>query len=98
MRIQILEFIFILFLIFLSCKSRNEPVDRIEQWKYSEGYHVGDVLDFKDSVYSLHSDTIYKDEIPVAVVEKMENRPLSSHKVLYIRALSSDESGRYVGQ
>lgn len=53
-------------------------------------------MDFKEGLNQIREDTIYKNETPVALFDKIENRILSNDKVLHIKSLSKKEKGRYV--
>lgn len=88
--------IFAFLLHFISCKDQKAQLIEGKFWKYSDGFYVGDLLDFKQNTNIIQNDTLYKNEIPVALVIKIENRILSRDKVLHIQDLLGNEKGFYV--
>jgi len=78
-----------LLLILISC-STNEKSLHNGTWKYGEGYHIGDVIDFKK--HQLSNDTIFINDKPEALLIKQEH--FISRKII-IKSLVSDETGIY---
>lgn len=89
---------FVLMLLVLSCKNQEEQLKDVGFWKYSEGFHIGDLMDPKDDLLEIKDDTIFSNDFPVARFLEIENRFFSGDKVLYIQSLTSDEAGVYVSK
>lgn len=79
-----------------SCSNNGIYFDEGKVFKYSEGYHIGDIIDFYNSSIIINNDTIYINETPVALLLKIENRWLIGDKVLHIQQLNGNEKGRYI--
>ncbi len=88
--------IFAFLLHFISCKDQKTQLTEGEFWKYSSGFYIGDLLDFKQNTNIIQNDTLYRNNVPVALVIKIENRILSRDKVLHIQDLLGNEKGFYV--
>lgn len=69
----------------------NEEIENY-QWKYGEGYHIGDVLLLDN--HNLKGDTIYKDDKPVAVITNSGGMFWESPD-LEIKDLKTEQSGTY---
>jgi len=80
----------------ISCTDRIIYLDDDSSFKYSEGFHLNDVITFSVSDYYLLKDTIYQNQKPVALLIKIEQRYLIGDKVLYIKDLQSSNTGRYI--
>lgn len=65
------------FLLFWGCASQKEQVMK-SQWKYQEGYHIGDVIHFDSTNYFTIDDNgkIYKQGDCIATVKKVSNKKL----------------------
>ncbi len=88
-------------LLLLGCNSpKNQKVklESVDVWKYSEGYYVGDVLDFKKGLNRVQGDTIYKAGQPVALLSGVAVRPVTGDAILTLQNLAGNEKGRYVGK
>ncbi|AWH86195.1 hypothetical protein HYN59_14230 [Flavobacterium album] len=74
-------------LIIVSCKSDAE-IAASYQWKWGEGFRVGDWIQFsdkmEDSGYYLDTDTIYKNSLPIALMQST-----SFHYDCYIMIITS---------
>ena len=84
----------ILLVILLSSCSFNDKELKNGWWKYGEGYHIGDVLNFNNILLS--NDTIYRNGIPDAIlIDRIDSHfNLTSRKII-IQSLSSNEKGTY---
>lgn len=89
---------FTILLLITSCKGQDEQLKDIHFWKYSGGFHIGDIIDFNGNLNEFGNDTIYRNGVPLARVLEIENRILSGDKVLHIQSLISDETGIYVSK
>jgi len=69
----------------------NEEIKNL-QWKYGEGYHIGDVLLLDD--HNLKGDTIYKDDKPIAVIMKSGDMFWESPD-LVIKDIKTGKTGTY---
>ncbi|MES2484732.1 MAG: hypothetical protein V4581_02135 [Bacteroidota bacterium] len=70
---------------------------KTHQWKYGDGFHIGDWVQFNDTKseagFYFSNDTIYKAKQPVALVQKTEYNV--DHYVLHITSITKDEKGLY---
>ena len=57
--------------IVTSC-SKTDPT--IHQWKHCGETTIGDWIDFKNPTWDIKKDTIYKQGIPVAIIDKIDSR------------------------
>lgn len=73
----------------ISCSTNDKGLEK-GWWKYGEGYHISDVLDFKR--HKLSNDTIFINDKPRALLIRQEN--FISKKIV-IKSLVSDETGTY---
>lgn len=71
-----------------SCTLSNNEIEERE-WKYYEGYRVGDFLYFDGNTYHLKGNDMYKYGQKVAVVVKATPRKLT------IKSINSDSIGVY---
>lgn len=76
--------------LFLVSCSTNDMDLKKGWWKYGEGYHIGDVIDFKS--HKISNDTIFINDKPKALLISQEN--FISRKIV-IKSLESDETGTY---
>ncbi|WP_422092094.1 hypothetical protein [Tenacibaculum ovolyticum] len=76
-------------LFLISCSTNDKELEK-GWWKYGEGYHIGDVLDFKK--HKLSNDTIFINDKPRALLIRHEN---FISKRIVIKSLESDETGTY---
>ncbi len=83
----------LLFLFQVSCTFTDEELKE-GWWKYSGGYHVGDVIDFK--IHHLSNDTIYMGSTPKALLLNTRESVLDfGNKAIIIKDLKSDKKGIY---
>lgn len=62
-------------------------------WRYSDGFHMGDVLELDDT--NLKGDTIYADDMPVAIIiERSKEIPFVTSSI-EIKDFNSEEVGTY---
>ena len=78
------------FILFSACNSIEET-----NWKYRDGFYIGDVLAFKAS-FTIKNDTIYSKEIPVAII--LKNKQRITDRLLMIKAINGDSIGTYVSK
>ncbi len=97
-RISLQKAISMLILVCCACSGSNEAVSDTRFWKYSDGFTIGDMLDFRQSRTRLRRDTIFLADSAVARVLKIENRWLTADRVLYIESLRHNTIGRYVAK
>jgi hypothetical protein len=63
-------------------------------WKYGEGYHLGDVVDFNHR-FSISGDTILQNGKAVAVIIDRKKGIFGDDNEIQIRSLDKKESGVY---
>lgn len=63
-------------------------------WKYGQGYHVGDVIDFKEN-FSISRDTLYRDGQIIGTVIRKRRGWFGFENEIEIRALDGKQSGVY---
>jgi hypothetical protein len=83
----------IILLCLFSCTKSKEEVVTSHQWKYGEGYHVGDWIDFSRDVHSYSNDTIFKNGIPVGLVDTITTH--YGEYRLYVKSFSGGKKGLY---
>lgn len=89
------KIVFLWLIFMVSCK--NTKVNPKKYWKYSDGANIGDFISFNPSELGsckIINDTIYKNKIAVAKLERIENRFVD--KVMYIEDLKTKKEGRYI--
>src|SRR5690554_1852407 len=86
-----------LFLI-IACNNDNKQLKEVVFWKYSDGFYIGDYVDFNSKSIKIQNDTIYKIETPIALIIKIKNRTILGDKLLYIKDIASSKEGIYVGK
>jgi len=83
----------ILFLAILSgCSISNDTIEDYN-WKYREGYYIGDWIEFQ-SVYSLKNDTIFINDSATALITKSYKR-IDGSEVMEIQSITANETGTY---
>lgn len=97
-RTSLQKAISMLILLCFACSGGNEAVLDTRFWKYSDGFTIGDMLDFRQSRTRLQRDTIFLADSAVARVLKIENRWLAADRVLHIESLKDKTIGRYVAK
>lgn len=84
--------------VMTSCQNRENELQEVGFWKYSDGFYIGDVLDFNKSVNHLNQDTIYQNDTPKAILVNIETRILSGDKCLHIKDPVTSKKGTYVSK
>ncbi|MFP9113386.1 hypothetical protein ACLI1A_05555 [Flavobacterium sp. RHBU_3] len=78
----------------VSCKKSNEEIVASHQWKFGEGAHdLGDWVNFPKKSNPLHNDTIFKDNIPTAIIDSVYHN--YDHYILVIRSVKTGQKGLY---
>lgn len=90
--ISIVILVLILFYIFPNKSPFNKP-DNF--WKAGDNPVFGDVLHISKEGNNFRNDTIFTNEIPVAIVIKIEDRFWSGDRVLTIKNIKTGETGTY---
>lgn len=65
---------------------------RKQNWKYSDGFHIGDALNLKKR--ELIGDTIYKENKPIAIIKKRGYRFIIPNYMI-IQSIETNETGYY---
>ncbi|SOS47168.1 hypothetical protein [Tenacibaculum dicentrarchi] len=81
----------ILLIFFLAIFSSCDSIENTA-WKYRDGFHIGDGITF-DSSFIIKNDTIFSNEIPIAIFVETEFR--ISDRLLIIKELNGDSKGVY---
>ncbi|WP_322969480.1 hypothetical protein [Faecalibacter sp. LW9] len=81
-----------------SCKEQNILLKEVNYWKYSDGFHIGDVIDFNNNNFIIKNDTIFHNNIPIAKFVKIQNRLGIADNKLTIQDLKTSEIGNYSGK
>ncbi len=84
----------LMLLLFISCK--NESLIKGE-WKYQEGYHVGDFLNLEENAL-VRNDTIFQDSNAVAKFIKVRVGYFGIPAKLHIANFETDEIGIYTAK
>lgn len=88
------HYILIILVILISSCSFSDNELKNGWWKYGNGYHFGDVLDFNN--FMLSNDTIYKNGIPKAILlKKIDSRFYLTSKKIIVQSLTSSKKGIY---
>lgn len=90
--------LFLTLLIFLSCNDHKNELYEAGFWKHYDGFRIGDAINFDSGHCQIQNDTIYKNEKPVAILIKIENRFFTGDKFLHIKDLTTNEKGIYIGK
>lgn len=62
-------------------------------WTYDSGYRISDYIRFDSTgIYAIKGDTIYKQDIPAAVIKQVNKRKFD----LEIQSIESGEIGHYM--
>lgn len=92
MRNTLLLFMMVIF--FLSCKNEKSIN---EKWKYQQGYHLGDWLDFEKNA-RIKNDTIYQKDSAFAKFLKIEPGYFGNATKLHLEDLKTNKIGIYVAK
>lgn len=82
--------------LFSSCQKSDAEIITARQWKYGDGYSIGDWIEFsenKNGNLFVSNDTIYKNGKPEAFVDALDYE--FDHYVLTVRSLENNQSGNY---
>lgn len=82
----------ILFPLFFSCEINNEKIEKLN-WKYGDGYHIGDMINFKN-IYKLQGDTIFNRQNPIGLKLSCKKR-IDGTEIMKIKSFSSAQTGTY---
>lgn len=74
------------------CRMNNKDISKF-WWKYGTGYHIGDVLRFDDN--NLKGDTIFKNDIPVAIITFCRKGTFRKTAILEISEIETKKKGTY---
>lgn len=85
-------------LLFSACNSRGDSLTTTRFWKYSDGFAIGDVLDFNQANLTSRGDTIFKNDRAMARVLRIENRWITADRVLHIESMHDKKIGRYIAK
>lgn len=85
-------------LIFISCYHQKNKLYEVGFWKHYDGFRIGDAINFDTENYNIQNDTIYKNEKPVALLIKIENRFFTGDKFLHIKDVTTNKKGIYIGK
>ena len=88
-------FLLLSLILLQSCK--NETLINKSNWKYREGYHIGDWLDFKTGL-SLRNDTIYKDNTAIAKFIEIDKGYFGFPTKLQMADLKTNKTGTYIAK
>ena len=92
------KIIFLLsFGVISSCGLTNGRIET-QEWKYSEGFHIGDWLDFSNTNLTIKNDTIYSSTKPVAVIVEKINSFVGADNQIKIASMETGEIGIYQGK
>lgn len=83
--------------LFSGCQKSDSEIVAARQWKYGEGYRIGDWIEFsedKNKGLFVSNDTIYKNGTPEAVIDALDYN--FDHYVLTIHSLDNKQSGTYI--
>ena len=91
MKNRTIKLLFVFCLLFFSCS----PIQPEGSFKYLEGYHVGDLLEFTSNIHHIKSDTLFLAKEPVAKFIKVE-KEVGGKVYLQIESLDTVEKGFYI--
>ena len=87
--IIILSILFIVVLVSLISISKGETYIKNQSWKFTKGFHVGDLITFRSEHIKLKSKLIYKEKKIIAEIFFCTNN------TLIIKNLENGEKGYY---
>lgn len=88
--------IFLLNLLFLQGCNLTESDIEEQSWKYSEGFSIGDWIDFNNATFLLSTDTIYLNGQPAAKIISSKISIFGSKRSLTIESFQKKEKGIYI--
>ncbi|MEJ7644662.1 MAG: hypothetical protein WKF87_08700 [Chryseolinea sp.] len=77
-------------------KNETESFIKEREWKFQEGYHIGDHLKFESLKYEISNDTIYQNELAIAVIRNVVKGQPGQTSQIEIRSISTEQEGTYV--
>ncbi|CAN5498799.1 hypothetical protein BH10BAC2_BH10BAC2_28460 [soil metagenome] len=84
----------VVFLLFCSCNITDESIIA-HSWKYEDGYHIGDWIEFKGTNYTLLNDTIFIGNIPNAIIIERNNHFIDGGIEIKIQSIDDGKKGIY---
>lgn len=64
-------------------------------WKYGQGFNIGDWVDFKNTIYTVESDTILLGDSAIATVKKIEIGRFGDDDEMHITSIHGEKTGIY---
>jgi len=89
-------FVFLALFGMLWACSGKADLKAVKFWKYSDGFYLGDLIDFNQKDIQEKNDTIYLKNVAIGVVAKIETR--MNDQVLHIKDPKNGTSGTYVSK
>lgn len=89
----LVSFTFIIVIQLTSCSNMNNEDIKTYTWRYSDGFHIGDILELDNK--NLRGDTIYSKNKPVAIIIKRSKETPFITSSMEIKDFNSDETGTY---
>ena len=74
--------------------SLSEQELKSGSWKYGEGYHFGDMIDFKKD-FSIRSDTIFYQGREIGIITRRTTGFFGNDNQIEIASLKEKKTGRY---
>lgn len=87
-------FLFSLTCLFLPACSLSEQKLKTGWWKYGEGYHLGDVVDFNKG-FSINGDTVLQNGHRVGIITRKTKGMFGNDDEIEITSLDKKQSGVY---
>jgi hypothetical protein len=87
-------FLFVLIWPFLTGCSLNDQQLKSGWWKYGDGFHIGDVVDFNKE-YSMMGDTILQSGKTVGIITRKSKGMFGDDNEIEITSLDKKRSGVY---
>ena len=87
-------FLFALTCLFLQSCSLDEQQLKKGWWKYGEGYHLGDVVDFNNG-FSINGDTVLQNGQRVGIIIRKTKGLFGDDNEIEITSLDKKKSGIY---
>ena len=86
---------FLIISVLSSCSLDNSFVEK-HNWKYEEGFYIGDFVSFDGKRLRLDNDTIYKFDTLVAVIVKTDKRYFNLRSTIEIESIQNRKKGFYI--
>lgn len=81
----------------VSCHLTNKDVKN-KSWKYAEGFHLGDWVEFSNSGFVLSHDSIFENGKAVARIIDSESNLLENKNSITIESIPTKEKGAYLNK